>query len=222
MKVKAPHEANGSSYHALGQDGISLFDSDPFRATHRMTRWSSGLTKGDKRVRRLEPIGHDYYKYVLQGLVIDPVFVSDQDVPIHEIGFLQIVNGKPRKGCSYESVINQDDSVMILPVTELTQEEYADAVRCASFFHPVVPYVTTQNKEPDLTLFEQVMQIPRRAKADAGSDEDGRRHSVFFIQGDDVYDIQYLEGLKSRLASGDCYYVLDVFADGVFTVEVLS
>jgi len=201
----------------LAQDGISLFDAQPFNAQHRMTHWMTGLRKGDARLRRMEAIGLHYYMYPFSAIIVDDDLLSSTyGTPIHEIGFLQMKNGKLHRGCEFKKLIDGDPDVYYVPTCEVTRDQYSAAKRCMQYFHPILPYETDAD-EPDLSLLESVLGIKRRLEILSNT------ISCFFIQGPDCFDEQYLQGLKTRIKNiENSYYVLDFFAKDVFTVEVLS
>ena len=201
----------------LAEDGISLFDAQPFSAQHRMTHWITGLRKGDARLRRMESIGLHYYMYPFSAIIVDDDLLSSTyETPIHEIGFLQMKDGKLHRGCEFKKLIDGDPDVYYVPTCEMTREQYDDAKRCMLYFHPITPY-ETDAEEPDLSLLEAVLGIQRQLEILPNT------ISCFFIQGPDCFDKQYLQGLKTRMKNIDnSYYVLDFFAKDVFTIEVLG
>jgi hypothetical protein len=207
-----------SSLKNLAQDGIGLFDAQPFDANHRMVHWMSGLRAGDSRVRRMESIGINYYMYPFSAVIVDDDLLSSTyGTPIHEIGFVQeIEDGQLKRGCEFRKLIMGDPSVFYVPTCEMTPDQYASAQHCMRFFHPVTPY-DTETPEPDLSLMESVLGIQRQDTITPGT------KTCFFIQGPDAFDKKYLFSLKERMKNIETsYYVVDFFAQNVFTIEILS
>jgi len=208
--------ASSGAAGVLVQDGISLTDPHPFEPTHPLLAMRTGLGKGKARVDSVVPTGAHYYEYLSSCMLIDGSVVSASGAPVRELGF---VTRGARYGASLADVLAESADVSLVSTCPLSQEEDAAVVRCARYFHPIVPYRAMQ--ACSLPALEAALGAARVSRPS------GRFEGTFFVKGRDAADPQYLAKLAMRVPEGArLEYFVDAFGvtrpggEACFTAQV--